>query len=110
MEHWDLSTLDVEPHKPQILHSTRGEARSITLQLPAGEQLQDHEVHERAHVVVVDGEVEIEVDGGESSRRARACWPCSTRTSATRCAPAATRGCCSCSRRGPATGHPGARD
>jgi quercetin dioxygenase-like cupin family protein len=66
MEHWDLSTLDVEPHKPQVLHSTRGEARSITLQLPAGEQLQDHQVHERAHVVVVDGEVEIEVDGGET--------------------------------------------
>ena len=63
MEHWDLSTLDVEPHKPQVLHSTRGEARSITLLLPAGEQLQDHQVHERAHVVVIDGEVEIEIDG-----------------------------------------------
>jgi quercetin dioxygenase-like cupin family protein len=65
MEHWDLSTLDVEPRKPQILHSTRGEARSITLFLPAGEELQDHQVHERAHVVVVDGEVDIEIDGGE---------------------------------------------
>ncbi|MEO8686827.1 MAG: cupin domain-containing protein [Solirubrobacteraceae bacterium] len=66
MEHWDLSTLDVEPRKPQILHSKRGEARSITLFLPAGEELQDHQVHERAHVVVVDGEIEIEVDGGET--------------------------------------------
>ena len=65
MEHWDLSTLDVEPHKPQVLHSTRGEARSITLYLPAGEELQDHQVHERAHVVVIDGEVEVEIDGGE---------------------------------------------
>ena len=65
MEHWDLSTLDVEPHKPQVLHSTRGEARSIALHLPAGEELQDHQVHERAHVVVIDGEVEIEIDGGE---------------------------------------------
>jgi quercetin dioxygenase-like cupin family protein len=65
MEHWDLSTLDVEPHKPQVLHSTRGEARSITLRLPAGEELQDHQVHERAHVVVVEGEIEIEIDGGE---------------------------------------------
>ena len=64
MEHWDLSTLDVEPHKPQVLHSTRGEARSITLHVPAGEGLQDHQVHERAHVVVVAGEIEIEVDGG----------------------------------------------
>jgi len=65
MEHWDLSTLDVEPHKPQVLHSTRGEARSIVLHLPAGEELQDHQVHERAHVVVISGEVEIEIDGGE---------------------------------------------
>jgi quercetin dioxygenase-like cupin family protein len=59
MEHWDLRTLPVEAHRPQILHSTRGEARSIALHLPAGEELQDHQVHERAHVVVVDGEVEI---------------------------------------------------
>ena len=66
MEHWDLSTLDVEPHKPQVLHSTRGEARSIVLHLPAGEELQDHQVHERAHVVVISGEVEIEIDGGET--------------------------------------------
>ena len=59
MEHWDLASLDVEPHKPQILHSSRGEARSIALHLPAGEELQDHEVHERTHLVVVEGEVEI---------------------------------------------------
>jgi quercetin dioxygenase-like cupin family protein len=63
MEHWDLSSLNVEPHKPQILHSTRGESRSIALHLPAGEELQDHEVHERAHLVVIDGEVEIAQDG-----------------------------------------------
>ena len=67
MEHWDLSTLDVEPHKPQVLHSTRGEARSIVLFLPAGEELRDHQVHERAHLIVVDGEVEIRRDGGDSA-------------------------------------------
>ena len=65
MEHWDLLTLDVEPHKPQVLHSTRGEARSIVLFLPAGEELQDHQVHERAHLIVIDGEVEVDRDGGE---------------------------------------------
>ena len=64
MEHWDLRTLEVPPHQPKILHSARGEARSILINLPAGEQLQDHEVHERAYVVVIDGEVEIgDVDG-----------------------------------------------
>ena len=65
MEHWDLRTLDVEPHHPRILHSARGEARSIAIHLPAGEELQEHEVHERAYLVVVDGEVEV-TDGGGS--------------------------------------------
>ena len=59
MEHWDLRTLDVEPHQPKILHSARGEARSILINLPAGEELQEHQVHERAYVVVIDGEVDL---------------------------------------------------
>jgi quercetin dioxygenase-like cupin family protein len=64
VEHWDLTGLDVEPHHPNVLHSKRGEARSIALRLPAGEELQEHQVHERTHLVVVDGEVEIGRDGG----------------------------------------------
>jgi redox-sensitive bicupin YhaK (pirin superfamily) len=60
MEHWDLRSLDVEPHKPLILHSAVGEARSIAIHLPAGEELQEHEVHERAYLVVVDGEADVE--------------------------------------------------
>ena len=44
MEHWDLRTLDVQPHQPKILHSSRGESRTIALHLPAGDGLQDHEV------------------------------------------------------------------
>jgi quercetin dioxygenase-like cupin family protein len=63
MHHWDLRTLDVQPHHPQILHSSRGESRTIAIRLPAGEDLQDHEVHERAHLVVVDGEVDVDADG-----------------------------------------------
>ncbi len=59
MEHWDLRTLEIEPHQPKILHSARGEARSILIYLPAGEELQEHQVHERAYVVVIDGEVEL---------------------------------------------------
>ena len=61
MQHWDLRSLDVQPHQPQVLHS-EGEGRSIAIQLPAGERLQDHQVHERAYLVVVDGEVEVEQD------------------------------------------------
>jgi redox-sensitive bicupin YhaK (pirin superfamily) len=63
MEHWDLHAVEVEPHKPEILHSARGEARSILLSLPAGEELQDHEVHERAYLVVIAGDVDV---GGAS--------------------------------------------
>jgi quercetin dioxygenase-like cupin family protein len=63
MEHWDLRTLEVEPHHPKILHSARGEARSILVSLPAGEGLDEHQVHERAYVVVIDGEVEL---GGQT--------------------------------------------
>jgi quercetin dioxygenase-like cupin family protein len=63
MQTWDLRELEVEPHKPQILSSNRGESRAIAISLPAGEALQDHEVHERAHLVVIDGEVQIEGDG-----------------------------------------------
>ena len=56
----------IEPHQPKILHSARGEARSILINLPAGEELQEHQVHERAYVVVIDGEVEL---GGHARRR-----------------------------------------
>jgi redox-sensitive bicupin YhaK (pirin superfamily) len=59
MEHWDLRSVHVAPHKPEILHSARGEARSILIALPAGEELHDHEVHERAYLVVVQGDVEV---------------------------------------------------
>ena len=65
MEHWDLRSLAVEPRHPQILHSARGEARSIAIHLLAGESLQEHQVHERAYLVVIDGEVEV-LYGGDS--------------------------------------------
>lgn len=65
MKSWDLKTADVEPREPRIL-STDGDARAIALNLPAGEQLQEHEVHERARVVVVAGEVEVTTPDGES--------------------------------------------
>ena len=66
MENWDLKTVEVEPHQPRILASA-DDARSILLQLPAGEEMQEHEVHERARVIVVDGEVEITTQNGGGS-------------------------------------------
>jgi quercetin dioxygenase-like cupin family protein len=64
VEHWDLRSIDVQPRRPEILSSKRGEARSIVIHLPAGEQLHDHQVHERAHLIVAEGEVEVR-DGGD---------------------------------------------
>jgi quercetin dioxygenase-like cupin family protein len=64
MQDWDLRAIEAAPHEPRILASA-DDARTILLQLPAGEELQEHEVHERARVVVVDGEVEVTTAGGE---------------------------------------------
>jgi quercetin dioxygenase-like cupin family protein len=65
MDTWDIRTLDVQPHHPEVLRSDDGAARAIAIQLPAGEELQEHEVHEHAYLVVVDGEVEL-AEGGEA--------------------------------------------
>ena len=54
MQTWDIASLDVEPHRPEVLRSDR-EARAIAISLPAGEQLQEHQVHERAWLVVAAG-------------------------------------------------------
>ena len=58
MDSWDIRNLDVEPHKPTVLRSD-SEARVVAINIPAGEALDDHQVHEHAYVVVVDGEAEI---------------------------------------------------
>ena len=62
METWDIASLDVAPHHPEVLR-TDPEARVIAINLPAGEELQEHQVHERAWVVVAGGQVEFEQDG-----------------------------------------------
>ena len=61
MDHWDIASLDVQPHQPEVLRSD-DETRVITINLPAGEALQDHQVHERAWLVVAAGEIEVEGD------------------------------------------------
>jgi quercetin dioxygenase-like cupin family protein len=62
---WDLNSIEAVPHQPEILASG-DDARTIVLCLPAGEELQEHEVHERARIVVVDGEIEMTTPAGES--------------------------------------------
>jgi quercetin dioxygenase-like cupin family protein len=58
MESWDIRSLDIEPRCPQVLRSD-DETRAIAIQLPGGEELQEHQVHERTYLLVADGEIEI---------------------------------------------------
>jgi quercetin dioxygenase-like cupin family protein len=60
---WDLKSLALKPRLPEILSST-SEARAIVLDLAGGESLAEHEVHERAWLIVLDGQVEISSNTG----------------------------------------------
>ena len=62
MESWDIRSLAIEPHHPQVLRSD-DETRAIASLLPSGEALQEHQVHERAYLSVANGEIEISQDG-----------------------------------------------
>ena len=59
MDTWDIASLEVQPHNPAVLRSD-DETRAIAINLPGGESLRDHQVHERAWLVVADGEVEVQ--------------------------------------------------
>lgn len=67
MDIWDLTTLDVEPRKPAVLHSDEGAARVIAINLPTGDELGEHEVHEHAWLHVHRGVVELS-DGDRATR------------------------------------------
>lgn len=62
MQTWDTLAMEIEAHHPLVLRSD-DEIRAIVIRLPSGDQLQEHQVHERAYMVVVSGEVAIEHDG-----------------------------------------------
>jgi quercetin dioxygenase-like cupin family protein len=62
---WTITNLELKPHAPEILAST-DDARAIALMIPAGESLDDHQVHERAWVTVLGGDVEITTSSGAS--------------------------------------------
>ena len=66
METWNVTSMEVEPRQPAVLRSD-AEARVIAINLPAGEALGDHQVHERAWLVVADGEIEVQQGGQTES-------------------------------------------
>jgi quercetin dioxygenase-like cupin family protein len=67
MDSWELNALDLRPRLPEILSSSDA-ARVIVLDLAQGETLADHELHERAWLVVLRGEVEVGTASGELTR------------------------------------------
>jgi quercetin dioxygenase-like cupin family protein len=66
METWDVGSLEIEAHHPVVRRSD-AETRAIAIHLPAGEQLAEHQVHERSYLVVVDGEISIDQGDGNVS-------------------------------------------
>ncbi len=67
MQTWDLANLDVQVHQPEVLTSDE-EGRVIAIQLPAGESLKEHQVHERAWLLVISGAIEVDDSGGETTK------------------------------------------
>jgi len=67
MKSWDLGGLSLKPRLPEILSSS-DDARVIALDLAAGESLEEHEVHERAFLLVLSGEIEVSGNGGGDVR------------------------------------------
>lgn len=66
MNSWDLKALDLKPRLPEILSSSES-ARAIALDLAADQTLGDHQVHERAWLMVLDGEVQVATSAGEQA-------------------------------------------
>ncbi len=65
VDFWQLDSEEVEAHAPRVLRSDDDANRIILLRLPAGESLADHQVHEHALLVVLDGEVMFRAGGTE---------------------------------------------
>jgi len=63
MESWNLNELEVQPRQPEVLDS-ESEGRAIVINLPKGDRLQEHQVHERAWLLVTEGDVEISTPDG----------------------------------------------
>ena len=65
MKAWNVADMEVEAHHPLVLDSS-DEGRLIVIELPAGEEMQKHQVHERAWLLVARGAIEIDDSDGET--------------------------------------------
>ena len=64
MKSWHGLGLDLKPRLPEILSSNE-DARAVVLDLAEGEGLHEHEIHERAWLIVLAGEIEVSTAAGE---------------------------------------------
>lgn len=58
MKSWKIREHGAAAGRPEILSSS-SDARAIVIALPEGQSLDDHEVHERAWLTVIEGEVAV---------------------------------------------------
>ena len=67
MEHWDLLSIDAPDgtRDPAVLTSDET-GRAVLIRIGAGQALGDHQVKEHAWIVVVEGRVRVEGEGGEA--------------------------------------------
>ena len=63
MDLWTPSSINPAPQHPVVLHSEDGAARIVAINLPADDELQEHQVHEHAWLHVHSGTVEVVADG-----------------------------------------------
>ncbi len=70
MDFWDIDDIDPRPSSPVVLHSVEGTARVLAIRLPAGDSLDEHQVHEHAWLQVHSGAVALESGGRSELARA----------------------------------------
>lgn len=58
MQHWTIGAVDVLPQHPEVIFSG-ATARAILINLPAGDRLSEHQVHEHTWLVLTEGQLEI---------------------------------------------------
>jgi quercetin dioxygenase-like cupin family protein len=71
VQSWNLREIEAEggSRSPVVLDSDEA-ARAVLIVLEPGQSLGDHQVKERAFVVVVDGSVQVESEGERSDAEA----------------------------------------
>lgn len=67
MDFWDITDIDPQPSKPVVLHSAEGAARVVAINLPAGDALEEHQVHEHAWLHIHRGQVELGHNGSRTT-------------------------------------------